>query len=132
MAEGIVALGLGANLNIESEGEQDHAIVTAERDNVMAALDWARSQWDAELEVRILLALENWWVTAGPTREGMRRSLELIEQAADLSGVRRAELFRVAGNNTMILDDEERGLALYEESLAEYRRAGTRAGSRRS
>jgi tetratricopeptide (TPR) repeat protein len=127
-AEWIVALGLSANLNIESAGEQDHAAVTAERDNVMAALDWARSRRDAELEVRIFAALENWWVTAGPTREGMRRAIELIEQSTDLSGIRRAELFRVAGNNAMVIDSEERGVAFYEASLAEYRRIGHEGG----
>jgi predicted ATPase len=128
-AEWIVAVGRSANMNIESEGEQRHAAVTAEADNVRSALDWVRSIGDAELEIRILFALENWWVTAGPTRDAMHRALELVAQTGDLSGVRRAELLRVAGNNTMILDEEERGRALYEESLAEYRRAHDERGT---
>jgi predicted ATPase len=128
-AEWIVALGRSANMNIESEGEQRHADVTAEADNVMSALDWARSVGDADMEIRILFALENWWVTAGPTRDSMNRALELVAQTADLSGVRRAELLRVAGNNTMLLDDEARARALYEESLAEYRRVHDERGT---
>jgi predicted ATPase len=128
-AEWIVDLGRSANMNVESEGEQRHATVTAEADNVRSALDWARSRGDAELEIRILFALENWWVTAGPTRDAMHRALELVAQTADLSGVRRAELLQVAGNNTMVLDDEERARALYEESLEEYRRAHDERGT---
>jgi tetratricopeptide (TPR) repeat protein len=127
-AEWIVALGQAANMNIESEGEQQHAAVTLELDNIRTALDWVRSTGETELAIRILFALENWWVTAGPTREGLERALELVERAGDVSGELRAQLLRVAGNNMMIVDDEDRALALYERSLAEYRGAGDEVG----
>jgi predicted ATPase len=128
-AEWIVALGHSANMNIESEGEQRHASVTAELENIRAALGWAHSRGETELEIRILFALENWWVTAGPIREGLRRALDLLEYVGDVPGELRAQLFRVAGNNATILDDEERGVALYRSALAEYRMAGDERGT---
>jgi predicted ATPase len=127
-AEWIVALGRSANMNIESEGEQQHAAVTRELDNIRAALDWVRASGETELAIRILFALENWWVTAGPTREGLERALDLVEQAGDVAGELRAQLLRIAGNNMMIVGDEDRGFDLYERSLAEYRSLGDEPG----
>ena len=125
-AEWIVSLGRSANMNIESEGEQRHESVTAEAQNVRAALDWAREHGETEIEIGILFALENWWVTAGPTRESLERAEGLLER--DASPELRARLLRVLGNNTRVLGDAPRGQAFYEESLAEYRRAGDDAG----
>jgi predicted ATPase len=128
-AEWIIALGHSANMNIESEGEQRHAAVTLELDNIRSALDWAESRGEKELAIRILFALENWWVTAGPTREGFERPVELVQQAGDVRGEMRARLLRVAGNNTIVLGDQDRGNAFYEASLAEYRRVGDDGGT---
>jgi predicted ATPase len=127
-AEWVVALGHRSNMNIESEGEQQHAAVTREIDNIRAALDWAQSTGETELAIRILFALENWWVTAGPTRESLERSLELMDRSGSMSAELRAQLFRAAGNATIILGDEDGGLLFYERSLVEYRSAGNEAG----
>jgi predicted ATPase len=127
-AEWIVALGHAANMNTESEGEQRHAEVTRELENIRSALGWAHSRREAELETRILFALENWWVTAGPTREGLRHAVDLID-ADDVRGALRAQLLRVAGNNSLVLGDEERGDAFYDAALAEYRSHGDDRGT---
>jgi predicted ATPase len=124
----IVELGRSANMTAESEGEQRHAAVNAERENILAALDWTHSRHETALEARILFALENWWVTSGPTRDGLRRALALIDTADDLPPRSRAELLRVAGNNATIVGDEARGRELYESSLAEYRKLGDDRG----
>jgi predicted ATPase len=128
-AEWIVALGHAANMSTESEGEQRHALVMPELENIRSAMDWVRSRGERELEIKILFALENWWVTAGPTREALHRALELIGQAGDVPAELRAQLFRVAGNNATILGDDERGVGLYEASLAAYRSAGDAGGT---
>ena len=127
-AEWIVALGHSANMNIESEGEQQHAVLTLETDNIRAALDWAQSTGETELAIRILFALENWWVTAGPTRESLERALELIDRSANVAADLRGHLFRVAGNATTILGDEDGGVLFYERAVAEYRSAGDERG----
>jgi predicted ATPase len=127
-AEWVVALGHAANMNIESDGEQQHGALTAEAENIRAALDWARARCETELEIRILFALENWWVTAGPTREALARAKTLLPRAADVPPERRAQLLRVLANNTTILEDEARGAQLYADALEDYRRAGDDVG----
>ena len=127
-AEWIVALGHASNMNIESEGEQRHESVTAETENVRAALDWARERGETELEVGILFALENWWVTSGPTREALERAEDLLGRLGDAPPELRARLLRVLGNNSRVLGSAARGVAYYDESAAEYRRAGNDAG----
>jgi predicted ATPase len=127
-AEWIVALGHSANMNIESEGEQRHDAVNAEVENVRAALDWARARGETELEIRILFALENWWTTAGPTRQSLERAEALLGRLDGVPHRLQAELLRVLGNASFVLGVPG-GLHRYEEALAHYRQAGDEAGT---
>jgi predicted ATPase len=127
-AEWIVALGHSANMNIESEGEQRHDAVNAEVENVRAALDWARARGETELEIRILFALENWWSTAGPTRQSLERAEALLGRLDGVPHRLQADLFRVLGNASLILGDSS-GIHRYEQALAHYRQAGDEAGT---
>jgi predicted ATPase len=127
-AEWIVALGLEANMNAESDGEQRHDAVTAEVENVRAALDWARMRGETELEIRMLFALENWWITAGPTRQSLERAESLLGRLDGVPDRLQGDLLRVLGNVSIVLGDAQ-GFRRYEEALAHYRRSGDEPGT---
>lgn len=70
-----------ANLGIDAvaRGPQNHAPVLREQHNLRAAIDWA-SDADAELALRLMLELENFWMTSAPL-EARRRYELLLERA---------------------------------------------------
>ena len=102
-----------------STGEQRHELILAERDDVRAALDWATAN-DRELEVELLVALGQFWVTHA-LEEGRRRTDELLNGDGTLPPRLHAPLLRLHGSLVLLLGDVEGGEASYSEALALYR-----------
>ena len=108
-----------AQLAPESEGEQRHALVAPERDNMRAALTWTLER-DRELGLRLLVALENWWATGAP-EEGRGWAAALLDRAGDVPDEVRAAGLRVHGGMYVLLGDVDFGESLFEESLSLFR-----------
>jgi predicted ATPase/DNA-binding SARP family transcriptional activator len=123
-AEHFLALAESANLSVESlgRGRQQPGLVLAEQHNLRAALDWA-SDADVELALRIMLALENFWITQAPA-EGERRYARLLADSAAVDVRVRAGAVR---DHAACLDVQRRldeARELYERSIALWREAG--------
>ena len=80
-------------------------VLEAEHDNARAALDFLATAGEAELGLRLVLALGDYWYVRGHAREGRRRIDAALAAAADapaelrLAGlIRAASLARVVGD----------------------------------
>ena len=121
-------LAESANLSIDSigRGPQNIERVLREQHNLRAALDWAALA-DVELGLRVMLALENFWVTHSLV-EGARRYEELLARADDLDLVLRARATRDFAACFDVLEELDRAERLYEESGRLAREAGDESG----
>jgi predicted ATPase/class 3 adenylate cyclase len=108
-----------ANLAADSEGQQRHALVAPERDNMRAALSWT-VEHDRELGLRLLVALENWWATRAP-EEGRGWAAALLDDAADVPDELRAAGLRVQGGMSNVLGNVDVADSLWAESLRLFR-----------
>jgi predicted ATPase len=126
-AKFLLELARSANLRQEAEGEQRHDLIIPERDNVRSAMAWAAASGEVELGLELLIALENFWAT-NDLHEGHRWARELFERGEDLPVELRAGALRVLGNTSVLLEGAEAPMRYYEQSLAEYRRAGDEHG----
>ena len=127
-AEHFLTLAEAANLSVESlgRGRQRPVLVLAEQHNLRAALDWA-GEADVELALRIMLALENFWITQAPA-EGERRYAQLLAHADAVDLRIRAGAVR---DYAACLDVQRRvdeARAHYERSIALCRQAGDERG----
>ncbi|MGE5435356.1 MAG: ATP-binding protein [Candidatus Doudnabacteria bacterium] len=83
-AEFFLALAESANLSAEAiDIGPRPELVLPEQDNLRAALDWAAEAGEIELGLRLAIALEQFWVAAGPY-EGARRVEAFLDRAAGL------------------------------------------------
>jgi predicted ATPase len=98
-------------------------IVGAEFDNLRAAIDWAADSGNFALALEIAVALESLWVAQQPL-EGARRLDELIDAAGEVPPELHARAVRALAGAVFISGDFERGTALHEEVLAEFRALG--------
>jgi predicted ATPase/DNA-binding SARP family transcriptional activator len=98
--------------------EPDWDRVLTIRDDVRAALDWAVDA-DPVLAARIVVALEQLWVTHG-VGEGRRRAEALLANAT-LPVPLRAALHRVHGGVAVVDGEPLVGVRSYEEALALFR-----------
>jgi predicted ATPase/class 3 adenylate cyclase len=121
-AEFFLELGQSANLNIEAEGPMRHQLVITDVNNLRAALDWTIASGEAELGLRLAVALENFWVTSDPG-EGRRWLEALLALGGNVPPDLHALAIRCLGNCSHTVGLEE-GLALYEQALAEFRALG--------
>ena len=121
-AEYMLAVAESANLGVESEGEQSYDLVTAEQDNVRAALAWALDSGQIELGLELALALDNFWTTHDP-REGARWFGSLLANDIDLPPRLRMHALRAYGGSFMFTD-EKKARSLQEEALALARELG--------
>ncbi|HEU5327316.1 MAG TPA: BTAD domain-containing putative transcriptional regulator [Thermomicrobiales bacterium] len=102
----------------------------AEHDNLRAALAWARTQPQADTEMRLAGALGRFWLLRGYVGEGR----EWVEHALTRRGVSaapcrvRARLCEAGGMLLCGQGDRARGEQLFEQSIALYRAAGDTAG----
>jgi predicted ATPase/DNA-binding SARP family transcriptional activator len=128
-AEHYLRVAEGANLSVEAvgRGPQRPERVLAEQHNLRAALDWA-AEHDVELALRLLLALENFWVVHA-LDEGRRRYEDVLPRA---DGADPALLVRSTRDYGACLDVAEEWAAAraqYERSLELARAAGDARGA---
>jgi len=120
-------LALAESAHVDDDGKHVPGglrleLVIPEIDNFRAALEWA-DRSDAELALRLAVALTLYWVTNSPA-EGRRWLSALIERNPNASGSLRARALRDLGGVVYIVGEFEDGTRLYEASLAEFRRLG--------
>jgi predicted ATPase/class 3 adenylate cyclase len=98
--------------------ERDH-------DNFRSALRWAQQSGEAELGLRLGIALRDYWRLGGHVREGVRWLGDLLElpAVAGRTLVRARALTAVANLHAWIADPEAH-LRFAEEALAIYRELG--------
>src|SRR6185437_4317328 len=110
-------------------GPQRHEPVLREQHNLRAALDWA-ARADLELALRLMIALENFWITQA-LHEGRRRYVALLAEPGveelDPELVGWATLDAGGCHDVLELFDEARGL--YERCRERFRAAGNDLGA---
>jgi non-specific serine/threonine protein kinase len=127
-AEYFLALAENSNLSLDSlgHGPQQHEPVLRAQHNLRAALDWAIDR-DVPMAARLVLALENFWVTQA-VAEGERRLAEILARADDLDLVLRARLVRDHGSCLDVVQDYARARADYARSRELFAAAGDPVG----
>ena len=116
-------LAEGANLNAGRlrVGGQRLDLAIADQDNIRRALEWTSESRDLERALRLLAAMEQFWVVNDP-HEGVRRHAAVLELDGDADPALQAEALRsygssadIAGDGALALELYERGLALFDE-----------------
>jgi predicted ATPase/DNA-binding SARP family transcriptional activator len=127
-AEHFHRLAEAANLSVASlgRGPQQPGLVLAEQHNMRAALDWAAAA-DVELALRIMLALENFWITQAPA-EGERRYANLLSRADGVDVALRAAATRDYAACFDVQHRVEEARRLYELSIGLWREAADEVG----
>jgi predicted ATPase/class 3 adenylate cyclase len=115
-----------AGLSLEPEGEQEYASITAELDNIRAALDWL-IRTDSVTALRATAALDGFWAVYDPG-EGMTRLQALLEVNLDAPADVRARAYRALGSSANPAGDDALAERSYERSLEAYREAGDEGG----
>jgi len=126
-AEHYLRLAEAANLSGEAEGAVEHDVAERELDNFRKALAWALAGGDVAAGLRLLIALETFWVARDPF-EGRSWFAALFERAKDVPRDLRARALLTYGGLVFIVGEFEQGARLYEESLAEYAAIGDERG----
>jgi predicted ATPase len=124
-ANWIVALAESANLSDDTSGKRAQAeldTVLSEQANVRAAVDWAADA-DVELALRILVLLEQFWVTHAP-HEGKRRLEAMLARADGVSAVVRGRAYRVLGGCGNYTGDHDGAELAYSRGREVFRQAG--------
>ncbi len=125
-AERMLAIAQAAGLSEDDPTAFDIATGLAEREDLRAALDWTAGH-DIELGLRLMIALENFWVASGPG-EGMRRIGDLLDGAGLIPTTLRATALRVYGGTSDQAGEREQAERVWEESLELYRSLGDDRG----
>jgi len=117
-----------ANLALEAlgRGPAHPEVALREQHNLRAALDWA-AEADVELALRLMLALENFWVTQA-LAEGTRRYEQLLARADAVDLVTRSRATRDWAACLDVLGDVTRAKELYARSGELARAAGDETG----
>jgi predicted ATPase/DNA-binding SARP family transcriptional activator len=105
---------------------QDFETARREQDNMRAALDWALHA-DPVLGVRLMLALEQFWVTSNP-HEARQRMTELLDRVPDLPLDLRARALRDLGGSNEVSGDAPRAAEHYRASLDLFEQLGDTIG----
>ena len=115
-AQHFLRVAESANLSIDAlgRGEQRPEIVLREQHNVRAALDWL-AEADPETGLRLMVAVENFWVTQA-IAEGARRYEQLLARAVDAD----VRLLASATRDYAAMHDVSRRL---DKARAEYERS---------
>jgi predicted ATPase len=127
-AEHYLEVADSANLSLEAldRGPQRQELVLPEQHNLRAAIDWA-TESDVELALRLMHALENFWMTQDPV-EGTRRYGQLLERAGDLDRLLRARAFRDYGSAWHMQNDMPHAERAYERARELFVEAGDARG----
>ena len=89
-----------------------------EHDNLRAALDWLHDQADPELELRLAVSCQRYWVQFGSWTEGRARIESALARAEGMPAELRERVLSQAGEFAWRQGDYARGKALAEEALA--------------
>jgi predicted ATPase/class 3 adenylate cyclase len=128
-AEHYLEVARSTNLSEEGQGSPaQHELAVAELPNFRKALEWAAETGEPELGLRLMLALEQFWVAQAPF-EGRLWLERLLPQANDVGVSLRARALLEYGGLVFIVGEFARGTALSEESLALYRSIGDERGA---
>ena len=122
-----LAVAQSAKLAVDDDGPGSPETARLERANLRGALQWAVDNRESELGLRLAVALVRFWVSEAPF-EGDQWFGALLAGAGDLDQGLRADALRDHGGVVYILGQFDRGMALYEESLAIYRSLGDELG----
>jgi predicted ATPase len=114
------------SLNGATRGPQRHALALREQHNLRAAVDFATTT-DVELAVRLMLALENLWITHA-LAEGRRRWEQLLPRAGSLDVRLRARALLDYGGVLDVLQDRPAARAAYKRSRELYESLGDEVG----
>jgi predicted ATPase/DNA-binding SARP family transcriptional activator len=127
-AEHYLQLAEAANLSVASlgRGPQRPEVVLAEQHNLRVALDWA-AQRDVELALRIMVSLENFWITQAPA-EGERRYADLLANADAVDIGLRAAAVRDYAACIDVQRRVDEARRLYECCVSLWRDAGDELG----
>ena len=117
-----------ANLSIDAlgHGPQRHECVLAEQHNMRAALDWS-TEADHRLAARLVLAMENFWVTQA-VAEGERRFAQVLTGDVELPIAVRARLRRDHAGCLDVMEDFATARAEYEQSRKLFLLMGDEVG----
>ena len=120
-AEHYLDVARSANLSEQdAHGEPRHDLAEAELPNFRKALAWAEQAGDAELGLRLLTTLEQFWVARDPFEA--RRWLErLLPLADDVDPHLHARALVLYGGMVFIVGEFEHGEEIFRKCLAEYR-----------
>jgi predicted ATPase/DNA-binding CsgD family transcriptional regulator len=100
-----------------------------EHDNLRTALAWSLGGADAELGLRLVGALREFWYSGGYIAEGLRWTECALEIAEDAPPALRARALNAAGLLAFAQGDHERGTLLHREALALSREVDDRLNS---
>jgi tetratricopeptide (TPR) repeat protein len=101
----------------------------AEHDNLRVALRWAEESGEAEIGLRLVGALGQFWLIRGHLREGREQLTRLLGLAgASPRTAARAKVLTRAGHLAHNLGDFTAARVLFEESLALWRELGGQQG----
>jgi predicted ATPase/class 3 adenylate cyclase len=127
-AEHTVDVARSTNLSEDADGEQQHELAAAELPNFRRALEWALRSGSAEIGLRLMVALEHFWVARDPF-EAQRWLERLLALGADVDPRLHARAVLMHGGVVFIVGDFDRGVEIYEQSLSEYRMLGDELGT---
>ncbi|NIO72251.1 MAG: tetratricopeptide repeat protein, partial [Anaerolineae bacterium] len=126
-ADYFVALAEQAETNLFGAGPgYGSARLRIEHDNLRTALAWSLGGADAELGLRLVGALRDFWFYSGHFAEGWRWAERACESAEDAPPALRAKALNAAGLLADARGDKERSNLLLREALALSREAGDR------
>jgi predicted ATPase/class 3 adenylate cyclase len=95
-----------------------------ERENLRAALGWARAVGSVEIELRLATALRDFWLSRGPMSEALRRLGEAVRVAGDRLPDRRADALAAASLIALRIGDAATAEQLAAELLELARKTG--------
>jgi predicted ATPase/class 3 adenylate cyclase/Tfp pilus assembly protein PilF len=103
--------------------------LTAEHDNLRAALRWTQERGQGEMGMRLAGALWRFWMVRGHVREGYERLAALLATGPPSETAPRAKALLGAGVLVHYQGEQTTAEQLLAESLAAYRALGDRRGS---
>jgi predicted ATPase len=123
-----LAIADTANLSLEAldRGPQRLELAIPEQHNLRAAIDWG-AQSDPELGLRLMHALENFWITRDPA-EGERRYRLLLDRASNVDPLLLARAYRDYGSTCHMQVDLEQAQHAYEQAHRLFHEAGDARG----
>ncbi|MDQ3958556.1 MAG: tetratricopeptide repeat protein, partial [Actinomycetota bacterium] len=107
-------------------------ILDTEADNVRAAIRWAADAGDSEAELRLAVALSEYWEFRAHLSEGQRALEEALARADGVPGDLRAECLEWAGVMARGQGEYKRAASLVDQAISLYRACGDEHGLSRA